>query len=40
MTASTSRALSFDSAAAQYAAARPGYPPALLDTVEELSGRP
>ncbi|MFD5037872.1 class I SAM-dependent methyltransferase [Streptomyces sp. NPDC058377] len=40
MTASMSRALSFDSAAARYAAARPGYPPALLDTVEELSGRP
>ncbi|HEY9439427.1 MAG TPA: methyltransferase domain-containing protein [Streptomyces sp.] len=34
------RALSFDRAAAQYAAARPGYPPALLDAVEELSGRP
>ncbi|MFJ8863071.1 class I SAM-dependent methyltransferase [Streptomyces sp. NPDC102451] len=40
MTASAPRALSFDSAAAQYAAARPGYPPALLDTVEELAGRP
>ncbi|MFJ8754363.1 class I SAM-dependent methyltransferase [Streptomyces sp. NPDC102441] len=40
MTSSTPRALSFDSAAAQYAAARPGYPPALLDTVEELAGRP
>jgi SAM-dependent methyltransferase len=40
MTASTSRALSFDSAAAQYAAARPCYPPVLLDTVEELAGRP
>ncbi|MFB6818736.1 class I SAM-dependent methyltransferase [Streptomyces sp. NPDC056347] len=35
-----SRALSFDRAAAQYAAARPGYPPALLDAVEELAGRP
>ncbi|MFE7400749.1 class I SAM-dependent methyltransferase [Streptomyces sp. NPDC057557] len=34
------RALSFDRAAAQYAAARPGYPPALFDTVEELAGRP
>ncbi|MFD9225705.1 class I SAM-dependent methyltransferase [Streptomyces sp. NPDC060064] len=34
------RALSFDSAAAQYDAARPGYPPALFDTVEELTGRP
>ena len=38
--AAPSRALSFDRAAAQYAAARPGYPPALLDAVEELSGRP
>ncbi|MFF8696870.1 class I SAM-dependent methyltransferase [Streptomyces sp. NPDC015144] len=36
----TPRALSFDRAAAQYAAARPGYPPALLDAVEELAGRP
>lgn len=34
------RALSFDRAAAQYAAARPGYPPALLDAVEELARRP
>ncbi|MFD4229986.1 class I SAM-dependent methyltransferase [Streptomyces sp. NPDC058545] len=34
------RALSFDRAAAQYAAARPGYPPALFTTVEELTGRP
>ncbi|MFJ6464449.1 class I SAM-dependent methyltransferase [Streptomyces sp. NPDC091387] len=34
------RALSFDRAAAQYGAARPGYPDALLDAVEELSGRP
>ncbi|MGW0786028.1 class I SAM-dependent methyltransferase [Streptomyces sp. NPDC002913] len=40
MSATTPRALSFDSAAAQYAANRPGYPPALLDAVEELSGRP
>ncbi|WP_406147992.1 class I SAM-dependent methyltransferase [Streptomyces sp. NBC_01012] len=40
MPTSTPRALSFDSVAAQYAAARPGYPPALLDTVETLSGRP
>ncbi|MER5951927.1 class I SAM-dependent methyltransferase [Streptomyces sp. NPDC001904] len=31
-------ALSFDGVAAQYATARPGYPPALLDTVEELAG--
>ncbi|MFE6664516.1 class I SAM-dependent methyltransferase [Streptomyces sp. NPDC057697] len=36
----SSRALSFDRAAAQYAAARPGYPPALLDAVEELLRRP
>lgn len=33
-----SRALSFDGAAAQYAAARPGYPAALFDAVEELAG--
>ncbi|WP_326698177.1 class I SAM-dependent methyltransferase [Streptomyces sp. NBC_01754] len=41
MTASapTPRALSFDRAAASYAAARPGYPPALFDTVEDLAGR-
>ncbi|MFD6973106.1 class I SAM-dependent methyltransferase [Streptomyces sp. NPDC059949] len=36
----TTRARSFDSAAALYAAARPGYPPALFDAVEELAGRP
>ncbi|MEU6488048.1 class I SAM-dependent methyltransferase [Streptomyces sp. NPDC046887] len=35
-----SRALSFDTAAARYDAARPGYPPALFDAVEELAGRP
>ncbi|KIF72013.1 methyltransferase [Streptomyces sp. AcH 505] len=35
----TDRALSFDSVAAQYAAARPGYPPVLFDTVETLAGR-
>ncbi|MFF4167020.1 class I SAM-dependent methyltransferase [Streptomyces sp. NPDC001741] len=40
MPASAPRALSFDRAAALYAAARPAYPPALLDTVEELTGRP
>ncbi|MFF4248300.1 class I SAM-dependent methyltransferase [Streptomyces sp. NPDC001822] len=40
MSATPPRALSFDSAAAQYAANRPGYPPALLDAVEELAGRP
>ncbi|MFJ4524388.1 class I SAM-dependent methyltransferase [Streptomyces sp. NPDC088810] len=34
------RAGSFDSAAAQYAANRPSYPPALFDAVEELAGRP
>ncbi|EGX54977.1 hypothetical protein SZN_35217 [Streptomyces zinciresistens K42] len=36
----TDRARSFDAAAGQYAANRPSYPPALLDTVEELAGRP
>ncbi|MFF8270851.1 class I SAM-dependent methyltransferase [Streptomyces sp. NPDC016562] len=36
----TTRARSFDAAAALYAAARPGYPPALFDAVEELAGRP
>ncbi|MFI9151218.1 class I SAM-dependent methyltransferase [Streptomyces sp. NPDC053367] len=42
MTAPThsTRAHSFNAAAAQYAANRPSYPPALLDTVEELAGRP
>ena len=41
MTASshTSRAHSFNAAAAQYAANRPSYPPALFDAIEELSGR-
>ncbi|MEU2793141.1 class I SAM-dependent methyltransferase [Streptomyces sp. NPDC007100] len=33
-------ARSFDAVAAQYAAARPGYPPALFDALEELAGRP
>ncbi|SOE11985.1 SAM-dependent methyltransferase [Streptomyces sp. 2323.1] len=33
-------ARSFDAVAAQYAAARPGYPPALFDTIEELAGQP
>ncbi|MFF1460452.1 class I SAM-dependent methyltransferase [Streptomyces sp. NPDC058330] len=37
--APTPRALSFDRAAASYAAARPGYPPALFDAIEELAGR-
>ncbi|MFJ8882700.1 class I SAM-dependent methyltransferase [Streptomyces sp. NPDC102402] len=40
MSATVPRALSFDSSAALYAAFRPGYPPALLDTVEELAARP
>ncbi|MEV0089896.1 class I SAM-dependent methyltransferase [Streptomyces sp. NPDC050738] len=31
-------ALSFDSVAAQYAASRPGYPPALFDAVEAMAG--
>jgi len=38
--ASLSRAHSFNTAAARYAANRPSYPPALLDAVEELWGRP
>ncbi|UNO40575.1 class I SAM-dependent methyltransferase [Streptomyces sp. MST-110588] len=33
-------ARSFDSVATQYAAARPGYPPALFDALEALTGRP
>jgi SAM-dependent methyltransferase len=36
----TARAHSFNSAAAQYAANRPSYPPALLDALEELAERP
>ncbi|MFF3346208.1 class I SAM-dependent methyltransferase [Streptomyces sp. NPDC002779] len=43
MTAASShstRAHSFNAAAAQYAANRPSYPPALLDAVEDLAGRP
>ncbi|KUO17369.1 class I SAM-dependent methyltransferase [Streptomyces dysideae] len=36
----TDRARSFDVAAAQYAANRPSYPPALFDTIEELTARP
>ncbi|MGW6458839.1 class I SAM-dependent methyltransferase [Streptomyces sp. NPDC055078] len=35
-----SRARSFDTAAAQYDAARPGYPIGLFDVVQELTGRP
>lgn len=34
------RARSFDAAAAQYAANRPSYPPALFDVIEDLAGRP
>ncbi|CAM5622344.1 class I SAM-dependent methyltransferase [Streptomyces griseomycini] len=34
------RAHSFNAAAAQYAANRPSYPPALFDAIEELTGRP
>ncbi|MFD4916395.1 class I SAM-dependent methyltransferase [Streptomyces virginiae] len=36
----TTRARSFDAAAASYAAHRPSYPPALFDAVESLTGRP
>ncbi|MEU5114070.1 class I SAM-dependent methyltransferase [Streptomyces longwoodensis] len=36
----SARAGSFNAAAAQYAANRPSYPPALLDAVEDLAGRP
>jgi SAM-dependent methyltransferase len=36
----TARAHSFNAAAAQYAANRPSYPPALLDTIEDLAARP
>ncbi|MFG2148149.1 class I SAM-dependent methyltransferase [Streptomyces sp. NPDC048696] len=36
----TTRARSFDTAAAQYAANRPSYPPALLDAVEERATSP
>jgi SAM-dependent methyltransferase len=34
------RAHSFNTAAAQYAANRPSYPPALFDAIEDLAGRP
>ncbi|MCX4882677.1 MULTISPECIES: class I SAM-dependent methyltransferase [unclassified Streptomyces] len=42
MTASSqpTRAHSFNAAAAQYAANRPSYPPALFDAIEDLAGRP
>ncbi|SES17702.1 Methyltransferase domain-containing protein [Streptomyces sp. yr375] len=36
----TTRAHSFNSAAAQYAANRPSYPTALLDAIEDLAGHP
>ncbi|MFF6808968.1 class I SAM-dependent methyltransferase [Streptomyces sp. NPDC012403] len=36
----TTRAHSFNAAAARYAAHRPSYPPALFDAIEELTGRP
>ncbi|KUN23885.1 methyltransferase [Streptomyces antibioticus] len=36
----SARAQSFNAAAAQYAANRPSYPPALFDAVEDLAGRP
>ncbi|GGJ46046.1 class I SAM-dependent methyltransferase [Streptomyces brasiliensis] len=35
----STRAHSFNAAAAQYAENRPSYPPALFDTLEELAGR-
>ncbi|MER5836577.1 class I SAM-dependent methyltransferase [Streptomyces sp. NPDC002130] len=38
--ARTARAHSFNAAAAQYAANRPSYPPALFDAMEDLTGRP
>ena len=40
MTTHSARARSFDAVAASYAANRPSYPPALLDAIDELSGRP
>ncbi len=39
-TSHAARAHSFNAAAAQYAANRPSYPPALFDALEELTGRP
>ncbi|MYS52932.1 SAM-dependent methyltransferase, partial [Streptomyces sp. SID6013] len=36
----SARAHSFNAAAAQYAANRPSYPPALFDALEEVTGRP
>ncbi|MFF0456383.1 class I SAM-dependent methyltransferase [Nocardia africana] len=35
----SSRAQSFNSAAAEYAAGRPSYPPELFDAIEEFAGR-
>ncbi|KOV56469.1 class I SAM-dependent methyltransferase [Streptomyces sp. MMG1121] len=37
--APSARARSFNTAAAEYAAHRPSYPPALFDAIEELAGR-
>ncbi|MGW3494096.1 class I SAM-dependent methyltransferase [Streptomyces sp. NPDC001020] len=39
-TSRATRAHSFNSAAAQYAANRPSYPPALFDALEDLAARP
>ncbi|MGW7578313.1 class I SAM-dependent methyltransferase [Streptomyces sp. NPDC054765] len=36
----SSRAHSFNAAAAQYAGSRPSYPPALFDSIEEFTSRP
>ncbi|MGW1073115.1 class I SAM-dependent methyltransferase [Streptomyces sp. NPDC002537] len=36
----SSRAHAFDTAADRYASSRPSYPPAVLDAVEEIWGRP
>lgn len=38
--AARSRAQSFNAVAAEYAANRPSYPPALFEAIEELAGRP
>ncbi len=40
MTTMSELATSFNAIAAEYDAARPAYPPALYDAVEELTGRP
>jgi len=39
-TSRSTRAHSFNAAAAQYAANRPSYPPALFDALEDLAARP